>query len=183
MIYNALYSSALWSWKESPQSGEQQGLSVRRGGQRQANLVAGGSITMRRRGKRGSEFSVPRESYTHISINTQDSNSSRWPRDYSPSIPTPLLPQTGRWSFACVPVIPAQCRVVCWPGLFSPTVHSNGNPVANKTITFTPGLRYNLHYLYELQFTGSNLTLSPWHDQQPAWVNCFYLLVRQYNLF
>lgn len=65
MIYNALYSSSLWSLKESPQSGEQQGLNVRRGGQRQVNLVAGGSITMRRRGKGGSEFSVPRESYTH----------------------------------------------------------------------------------------------------------------------
>lgn len=145
MIYNALYSSALWSLKESPQSDEQQGLSVMRGGQRQANLVAGGSITMRRRGKGGSAFSVPRESYTHISINTQDSNRSRWPRDYSPSIPTPLLAQTGHGSFACVPVIPAQCRVVCWPGLFSPTVHSNGHPVAYKMVTFTPGLHYHMH--------------------------------------
>lgn len=98
-------------------------------------------------GKEGKErkFSIPRESYTHISINTQDSNRSRWPRDYSPSIPTPLLPQTGHWSFACVPVIPAQCRVVCWPGLFSPTVHSNGNPVAYKMVTFTPGLHYHMH--------------------------------------
>lgn len=33
--------------------------------------------------------------HTHISINTQDSNSSRWPRDYSPSIPTPPPPPDG----------------------------------------------------------------------------------------
>lgn len=59
----------------------------------------------------GSEFPVPRESHTltHAHTHTEDSNSSRWPGDYSASIPTPSPLWTGRsWSSTCVPAIPAQ---------------------------------------------------------------------------
>lgn len=101
---------------------------------------------MTREREGGSEFPAPCESHTHTSINTQDSNSSRWPGDYSPSIPTPSPPDRPLELYLCPchsSTVPPDC-LLTWSVLtYSPYLWHQ------VVITFV-----NVHQAFILHYTG-----------------------------
>lgn len=121
-------------------------------------------------------------SLTHTSINTHRTAKAADGQGIIPPLSPPPSPQTGHWSFTCVPVIPAQCAgvfadLVC-PHLLSVPMASGGlqNAFRYYLNESTPGIQLALQ---NINYTSSsfcekrlNPSLLPRHNEHST---CLYL--------